>query len=401
MISYKKIILFFALLSLNLGLSCSFYAQDSTKQKKIKEPKHFFNTTISLDYYGKPNIDLNLKGMNMSELAIGQHLKSYGIAQSNLSFYTPLATINKFNKDSSVNSNFHLLFTGNYIVLQPQFAGITNHTLVKYGLGIRAIYNTGKKSIFFFETSPFVTQDLTYPSDGIIRLSGTLLWSFSPTDGFNFRLGATKSFMWGNRFYLPFVGIRIGKLDKVNFSLQFPRIASLNIPISNAVRFSVFTKPQGGVYNFSNYDTIYKLNNDKANNTIHFGRYEVLTGLRLDVVPNKWLNFYLATGFSTGNYMAFYSNTYNKGNDLEYWDFFSTTPGNTYFINAGLTLRFGKTKSYYNNRNIYEVIDLNNTIDPGDNNINPGNGNIPILKKKKPERVKPSEVQDLIDLNDF
>lgn len=399
---------FFLILFLGFGLNYSFIAQTTDslpKQKKVKEPKHFFNTTITYDYYAKPNVDLKVPKSNFPHPeTVGEHLKSYGITQGNFSFYTPLATINKYNKDSSVNSNFHLLFTGNFLALVPHFDGIADHTLTKFGVGLRAIYNTGKKSIFFIETSPFLTQDASYPSDAIFRIAGTLLWSYSPNEHFNFRLGATKSFMWGNRYYLPFVGFRFGRLDKVNFSIQFPRIASLNIPMGQRVRFSLFTKPQGGLFNFSNRDTIYNISDPKENKTIHFGRYEVLTGIRFDVVPTKWLSFYVASGFSTGNYMAFYSNTYNKGNDLNYWDFYSSSPANTWFFNFGLSLRFGKTKSYINNKNIYEAIDINNTVDPGENNVNPGNANIPIQKKKVNKeltKLKPSEVQDLVDLNDF
>ena len=59
-----------------------------------------------------------------------------------------VATANWYNKDSSVNSNFHLLFAATAYYLQPQFKGISQHTLAKYGIGIRAIYNTGKRSIF-------------------------------------------------------------------------------------------------------------------------------------------------------------------------------------------------------------------------------------------------------------
>jgi hypothetical protein len=250
-------------LSLSLGLSNSFYAQsDSTsankKTKKYKEPKHFFSNTVFLDYYYKPQSDLQTPPPKKEPDTgrIGKKLGDYGVAQSSISFYAPLLTINKYNRDSSVNSNFHLLLSGNAIYLQPLFSGISKHTLAKYGLGIRAIYNTGKKSIFFIESSPFMTQDITAGSNdkGTLRMSGTLLWSFSPVNNFNFRLGATKSFLWGNRFYLPFIGVRFGRVDGVNLSVQFPRNISFNVPLGNVFRLSLYSKPQGGVFNFSNRD---------------------------------------------------------------------------------------------------------------------------------------------------
>jgi hypothetical protein len=400
-----------AVLSLLMGLSSSFYAQtDSTKAKtkKVKEPKHFFANTIFLDYYYKPPAPL-LKGSGRPDTGrVAKHLGEYGVAQSSLSFYSPLLTINKYNRDSTVNYNFHLLLSGTAYYLQPIFSGISQHTLAKYGLGIRAIYNTGKRSIFFIESSPFLTQDITAGSSdkGTWRMSGTLLWSYSPSQKFNFRLGATKSFLWGNRVYLPFVGLRFGSIDRVNFSIQFPKNISLNIPIGQTFRLSLYSKPQGGVFNFSNRDTVYNGNYYKNTNisdesVIHFGRYELLTGFRMDVVPCSWINFYLSTGFSTKNGIAFYSNGHNKDSKGQYGNFYAASPKNSVFINAGVTFRIGRTKSYYGNQNIYETIDLNNSIDPGDNNVNPGNGNIPTPKKKAIKSLKPSEIQDLIDDNDF
>ncbi|MBN8692904.1 MAG: hypothetical protein J0L69_06885 [Bacteroidetes bacterium] len=392
-IQHTHWMMLFVLMAFNF--SC--FSQSTKATKKRREPRHFFNTTGIMDYYNKPEVDLNLKDSNK----VSKHLKSYGITQTCLNFYAPVATANWYNKDSSVNSNFHLLLAGTAYYLQPKFKGISQHTLAKYGFGLRMIYNTGKRSIFFVESTPFITQDITKgaQSEATYRMAGTLLWSYSPSKHFNLRLGATKSFLYGNKFWLPFVGLRFGQIDKFNFSVQFPRNASINIPFSQVVRMSIYTKPQGGLFNFSNNDTIYKINNDK---TINFGRYELLTGARLDVVPTKWFNFYVATGFSTRNYVAFYSNTHNKNNKNALGEFYSNNPRGTIFLNLGLVFRIGRTKSYLNNQNIYEAIDINGTIDPGENNVNPGNGNIVIPNKRKGSNsLKPTEVQDLIDIYDF
>ena len=50
-----------------MGLSYSFYAQDSTKTKKVKEPKHFFANTVFVDYYSKPSTDLIKLGSNSTD----------------------------------------------------------------------------------------------------------------------------------------------------------------------------------------------------------------------------------------------------------------------------------------------------------------------------------------------
>lgn len=401
MIKNKNIPVHFLILSLLTGLSYSFYAQDSTSAKKIKEPKHFFNTTIFFDHYQKPEVSITpiLNENKLPKYYIGKKLSSYSIKQTNLSFYAPLHTVNNFNKDSSVNSNSHFLLTGNFHYLTPHFDSLEDHTLAKLSIGLRYIYNTGKKSIFFVDVCPFVTKDVTYDVTSKMRGSNTFIWSYSPRNDFNFRLGFTKTFLFGNRLNLPYIGFRFGRLDKFNVSMQFPKNMSVNIPINNNLRFSLFTKPQGGFYNYSNRDTLYYAKPEK---NIFFGRYEVLTGLRVDARASQMFSFYASAGFSTKNYFAFYSNNFNSNNKVNAFGFFyANNPAGTYFINFGVVLRLGKTKSYYNNRNIYEAIDLNNTISPGDNNTNPGNNNILIQQRNMKKKLTTAEMQDLIDVNEL
>ena len=139
---------------LSLLLSGSFIAQTEKPAKKKREPRHFFNTTGVIDYYNKPEVNLNLNDSN----DITKHLKTYGISQTCLNFFAPVATANWYNRDSSVNSNFHLLLSATAYYFQPIFKGITVHTLAKYGLGLRAIYNTGKKSIFLLKQHPLLRR---------------------------------------------------------------------------------------------------------------------------------------------------------------------------------------------------------------------------------------------------
>ncbi|MGZ4089949.1 MAG: hypothetical protein ACXVNO_04460, partial [Bacteroidia bacterium] len=69
-------------------------------------------------------------------------------------------------------------------------------------------------------------------SQPYFRLASTIVYSYNKSDRFNWRIGVTKSFMWGNRNYLPFIGLRFGRLDKTNLSIQFPRNISVNIPVN-------------------------------------------------------------------------------------------------------------------------------------------------------------------------
>jgi len=365
-------------------------AQTTYDSLNVKLPKHYFNTVIVLDAYRKP--ERNFKDTSD---ALSRRLKSYGIKQFSFSFYTPLYTSDKTTPDGTIR-NTHLLLTANYLSLRPVFGGLTEHNLVKFGVGMRYVYNTGKKGVWFVDLSPFVTRDATYPSSRpYYRMASTIVYSHNVSDKFNWRVGATKSFMWGNRFYLPFLGLRIGRLDKVHISIQFPRSASLNIPMGSMLMFSVYSRPQGGMFNFSNADSLYFMRSTK---TFHFTRFEVNSGFRLDVRLGSHFNFYVASGFSTRNNVMFYSDNANKRRTGSYNKYFyQKNIAPTLYFNFGVVLKFGKTRAYYNNKNIYDATDLNNTVNPNSN----GNVQIPLTPKKKKSDLNLKSVEDLVDYNDF
>lgn len=359
----------------------AFNNQDSLKVSK--PPRHYFNSTIYLDGYATGKRTLNQNNL------IGQKLKTYQVSQLVLGFSFPVATKDFYNKDSTRISNIHLLVAGSHMAVNPYFDGIPNHQLSKTAMNFRGIYNNGKKSIFFVEFSPFVTRDNGYSYTTKFWLATTLLYNCAVNEYFSFRVGITRSFLWGNRNTLPYIGIRVGKLDRVNFSIQFPRSITFNVPIGKYIRTSLYTKPQGGLYFFSNTDSFPGFSNY---NKLYFGRYEFLYGLRIDILPSKYFNFYLSSGLTAKNTVRFSGPTSK--------DMYHEPIKGTMFFNFGLVIRFGKTKSIYNNRQMYNAIDLNNSIDPGDNNTKTGNGNIP-LPNNKMKSLKPTEVVDLIETQDL
>lgn len=369
-------------------LALQIKAQGSFDSLKLKQPKHYFNTVIVIDGYRKPN-----REFKDTTNALSKRLKSYGIKQFNLSFVVPLYTKDKPGTDSSVIKNSHLLLTGNFLSLRPVFDGLSQHNLVKFGIGMRYVYNTGKKGLWFVDVSPFVTRDVSYPSKPYYRMASTIVYSHNVNEKLNWRLGATKSFLWGNRVYLPFIGIRIGRLDKINFSVQFPRSMSLNMPLGSKAFFSIYTKPQGGMFNFSNRDSLYFRSTDA---TFHFSRYEINTGFRFDVRLTSAFNFYIATGISSRNTISFYSERANNRRNVLYSTYFyskNIAPG--LFFNFGLVFKLGKTRSYYNNKNIYDAVNMNNTLNPN------GNVQIPLTPKKKAKDINLKAIEDLVDYNDF
>jgi hypothetical protein len=341
-----------------------------------------------MDAYAKPN-----RALRDTSDKFSKRLKSYGVTQFYLGFYAPLFTHEE--KDSSVITNGHLLLTGNFLSLKPKFDGLSKvHNLIRAGVGFRYIYNTGRKGVWFFDISPFITQDVTYRSKPFFRMGSTIVYSHNASEKFNWRVGITKSFLWGNRFYLPFLGIRIGRLDRTNFSLQFPRLLNLCIPVNEKISFNVFSRAQGGLFIFSNYDSLYFR---KGESTFHFSRYEVVTGLRINANPGKKLSFYLSTGISSRNNITLYSENANRSRkNTSYNAYFLTrnfAPG--VYAEAGLVLRIGKTRSAYSNKNVYDAIDLNNQAE--------GilyNTQIP-PKVITRSQLNLETVQDLVDYNDY
>ena len=380
-------------------------AQAAYDSLNLKKAKHYFKTTIFLDSYSKANQKFPKQKTTKpsNDSIIDARLGSFGLKQFNIGFYTPLYTRTYYYQDSTVYSNTHYLLTGNFLSIQPQFDSVNKvHTLLKYGLGFRIIQNSGKKGVWFIDIQPFTTTDVTTSTpNGYFRMANSFIYSHNYSSKFNMRLGITKSFMWGNRYYLPYLGFRWGKLDGVNFSIQIPKNISLNIPINDKIRISVFTKPQGGMYSFLNNDSLYYFRPEVK--SFNFTHYEILGGIRLDFALGKYFSGYVDAGSSTRSNITFYStetSTKRRRNVPYKVYFYERSLSPTGFLNFGLVWRFGKTKSYFNDKNMYDVFDINNVNSPGDVNSGPGNMEIPIKKGIKQSKLNLEDIQDLIDITD-
>ncbi|MBS1646793.1 MAG: hypothetical protein JST67_05590 [Bacteroidetes bacterium] len=388
----------YGLLWLLLVAFSSFAQTDSIK--KIKTPKHYFTPTIFTDYYANPSINLD-DGLRKStnNPTVRNKLKNYQYNQFVGGFYFPIATKDFHHADGSI-SNLHLLGTGNYMMGMPNFSGITNHTLLKASVGLRSIYNTGKKLIWFLDITPFMSTDLSANCYTSYRWAGAFLVDYMVSPYFSFRVGVMRSFMYGNRYHLPYVGLRFGRLDKTYLSIQFPRNITISVPAGKYLRLSAYIKPMGGVFNMANNDGLYTKNNDK---TILYGRYELITGLRVDATFNQHISIFASAGFTGIRSVSLYSTSENQDNQFVLNNFYNQQVPRGAFINAGFTIRIGRAKSIYNNYSIYETFNLNTTIDTGDNNTNTGDGNIPNqTKTSKPvNNLKIKDVQDLIEAQDM
>jgi hypothetical protein len=390
------------------------FGQADTSGKKIKIPKHYFSTTLFMDLYSVGESKFITKRLSGSEKDIAEKLQKYQYSQTIGGFYFPVSTIEKVHEDNRV-SNWHILGTGTYMLAMPRFGNdINKHNLVKVSLGLRAIYNSGGKGIWFFDATPFISSDLSAPGTTTARWASTVLYDRIVSSTFSFRIGYTRTFILGNRFHLPYVGFRIGRLNGTYFSAQFPRGMTFSVPLGNKFRMSIFTKPTGSLLTMGNTDSLYNglTNKGRLDSTIIFGRYDGLFGFRLDYNPGKHVSFYLEFGNSNIRGIAFFSRQYNRPNGAPIQDnvqifksFFASPLEGRGFLSFGFTVRFGRTRSVYNNYNMYEVFNTNSIISPGDNNNNTGDGNIPadvkLKKKKEMSNLNTKDVQDLIEAQDL
>ena len=392
--------LHYVLLSVILIAAVPVFSQsDSTK--KIKAPKHYFTPTIFSDFYTTPERSLQhtFRKKLTEDQRIKNHLKSYQYSQLEGGFYFPLLTRDYEHADNTMG-NFHLLVTGSYLTAMPRFDGTSNHNLLKACAGLRGIYNSGRKGIWFVDATPFMSTDLSASSKTAYRWGGVVLYDYMANPALSFRFGFIRTFIFGNRSHLPYFGIRIGRLDKNYISIQFPRNITYSFPVGRYLRGSFYIKPMGGVFNMANNDTInYKRPNEK---TIFYGRYELNYGFRMDANFNKHISIYAAAGVTGVKHLSFFSDVENANNKLVLNSFYNEAFSPGVFANVGITLRIGRAKSIYNNYNMYEVFNINSTVGVGDNNTNTGDGNIPNqVKQKTQSNLKIKDVQDLIEAQDL
>jgi hypothetical protein len=354
------------------------------------EPKHYIRPCVYYNFYGTPQRSTYTK-----------KLGRYHFTQNNLGFYLPIFTKDFYSKDSLRISNLHILITANVMRVSPRFTELPLASITKTGIGIRAFYNSGSRNVFFYDLSPFAAEDHYTRKNPTFRYSATLVFNRTVSKEFSWRVGATRTFALGNIDWLPFFGLRFGELDKTYLSIQFPKSVSLNTRFNKYVSGSAYIKLIGGLYSLKNIDTLY----NGKDSSIMMGRKELINGIRLDVSPNPNLSFFISSGFTTGSMLYFYSRSFNTAqNSLQptLAPFKEKQLLGTIYLQFGLSYRFGKAKRVYNNYTMYDVFDMNNTMDPGDNNMGPGNQNIPNRGDLNDLRkIQLKDVEDLIRADDL
>jgi hypothetical protein len=396
------LILLMPVSSLYAGANDSILPPVFWRSAKQREVRNYIRPCLYLNFYSSGSRGLNSANTLPSQ-TLTDRLGNYKFITNNIGFYTPLYTHTSFKgKDSTDVNTFHLLFTVNALSDRPEFSGLDKqHSLYKIGAGLRVIYGFGSKFVLFADASPYVTGD-NYDKQQTrqLRMASSVVFNFMVSPSLSFRFGATKTFLFGNRYYLPMFGVRIGKLDgKFYVSAQFPRFISFNFQPTPKFSFSIYSRVYGGLYNISNGDSIYPF----GDSVIQFGQTGLSNGIRFDYRTGPNFSFFVSGGFATRNHIAFYSHSFNATNhNRPFAPFYKATPDPTLFLNVGLTWRFGKAKKSMGNYLMYDIFDLNNTMDPGDNNSGPGNGDIRNgTKEEEMQKVQYKDVKDLIDETDL
>ena len=352
---------------------------------KPNTAKHYIRPCLYLNTYNTPEKKIKNK-----------RLESYKFAQSNIGFYVPLFTHTYFSSDSLTIPTFHLLAIGNLLTAKPYFGGFKNqYVFYKLAGGLRAIYSNGKKNTWFFNACPFVSQDNRTISKPTWRYVSIIVFNKTVSPKFSYRIGIIKTFLFGRGVLLPIAGLRFGPLDGTYINIQFPRNISLNFPMSRNLSGGVFVKPFGGIYNFSNADTTFK----KKGSILQFGRYEFLGGFSLSYFPSRNFSLDLSTGITKSRKISWADNSKRDGSK---YPFFSSEIDPALFINIGLTFKFGEAKKAYNNSVMYDIFELNNSLDPGDNNDRTSNSDIPVKSNLKDiKKIQYKDIEDLLNVEDL
>lgn len=364
-------------------------ASENNIDTEAKKVKNYIKPTFFVNTYRTSPAGLKNNFINTSE---------YVFSQTNLGFFTPLYTNTVQNSKDQTYNTFHLLLTGNFLIARPEieFKSVKmTQRLFKPALGLRTIYTSGTKSAWFFDLSPFVSQDGGTIRNPTLRFGSVLLYNRTVSKNFSYRIGFIKTFIFGEALPLPIVGMRIGALNSVYFSVQLPRNISLHFPLSKNFAGSVFLKPVGGLYNFHNKDTILKGKNAIG----QLRRSEYLSGFQLSYSSSSNFTMYLGAGLATNRKVRFVETKSAFEHKTPF--FKSDVLENALFLNFGITLSFGESKRVDNNIVMYDVFDLNNSYDPGDNNLGIPNSNIPSGKPDKLNNIQYNDIKDLFETNDL
>lgn len=385
---FLKCIVLVLFLFLNLGVTL--HAQDSSASiNKAKPQRNYIRTCI----YTNIQTISDGRGRDAKRKKVND---SFGYTQFNIGFFTPLYTKTWESKDGIKLPSFQLLGTGNFQYIRANFSASEKpENFSRLTLGLRGIYSNGRKSIFMLNFSPFLSNNQLISGRQTFRFTAMFLYSRSVSPVFSYQLGINRTFLYGRAFWMPVVGIRLGRLDRFHAQLAFPRNFSLNLPVGQQWLFRAYTKASGGVFNLQNFDSLYT---GQSGNNILFGMSEILTGLEVNFSPGRTVSLFLSAGISSARRIGFYENSREiGGNPFELkGEFIALKP--TGFFQAGIAIRLGRARDIYNHTSMYDAAELNSIFDPGDVNQRVPGSNVPAdPEKARLDKLSKNQLRDIKD----
>jgi hypothetical protein len=218
-------------------------------------------------------------------------------------------------------------------------------------------------------------------------LISNFVYNRTVSSRFSYRVGFTRTFLFGRAYTLPAFGFRAGPLDDVHFIFQFPRNLQLRFPVSKKSWGTVFIRPSGSISNIANQDSLFPVEPGKS---LQFRRREVNLGFEWSGRVSRSVSLQLASGLAGRRQVALaLEDKAGKYGDPFYYE--KLRP--CIFIQFGMSIRFGAAKSVKNNYTLYDVFDLNQQYE-GENN-GPADNDIP-SKNPGIEKIKYKDVEDLM-----
>ncbi len=361
---------------------------DSIKKAiQANEVKHYIKSALYLNTFTTP--DRKVKGTPQL---------TYRFSEVALGFNTPLKTISRWHEEDKTMSTTHILLSGNYAASSMDASFTPNvKTLNRFGIGFKFIHNDGKKNSFFLAISPYSAGQRSLALRNASRLSTLFIYNRTVNEKFSFRLGAWRNYLSGSSRTLPIIGARFGRYEKINFSIEFPRSLSLNVPVKNWFNFSLFSKVQGTVYNFKNEDP----NHFDRPKEIILGRRDVLTGFQGNFRFGPNFSMFISTGTTTGLITRADKIDRRVFFNRSRYEFSRQELLRAPFLMAGINIYFGKTKNVQGNTQMYDVIDMNNLYGMDDGNATLIDRGIGGNKELEMKNLQYKDIADLIDEQDL
>ncbi len=379
---FVKTLFVFILFSIFGNVALADAVRDSTRREKRKSNQRYFRPTFYTNGYTTPKSPIQ-ENSNVTG--------NYQYSHFNAGYLVPLFTENWYRKKDNTLANFHILTGANFLRSYPEYTLIPlQYSLYKISWGMRLIYNSGRKNVWFGSINPFFSQDDRTIGKPQVRYAASLIFNRMVNKNFTYRLGMYRTYiLGGSQIHFPMIGIRIGPLDGTYFSLQFPKYAAFVVPASEKVSVAFFVRPAGNIFNFSEFAG--------KTDVVQFRRYELLYGALVNFKANKNISMNMGAGFTRSRTISFADNTGATGNDL-FQHQLNVEP--SLFFTAGLVIRFGKSIPIHNNYLLYDAIDLNQGIESGDVNEGVNDTSIP-SKNVVPRRFEMYEIQDLLSEDDI